>query len=289
VSEVRQQAPRVVREFREPVVVRRSDATRFLWGDEESHLVSDLVYGRGLQISSLIYHLRPGEYFRGSSTWKPLYDQHRVYYVVSGTLAIHDPESGEIATAVAGEAISWRGTRYHFGYNFGTEETFVLDWYAPPERAIDVPEVAVSAAKRDLGELRPGQIEFLEAWPDRLSEARAASRAGGVVTVRPADALHLIHGAASPYLVEILASSDALTFGTFSLRPALLTEPESHPGDEVVFALEGGLHIHLPESHDWFELEPLDCAFIPGGTRHRYCNHGAATNRAAFCVAPKYR
>ena len=288
-TDLPEQTPNAVRIFREPALVRRSEAARFLWGDEESHHVSDLIYGRGERISALIYHLRPGEQFRGSSVWKPIYDQHRVYYVVSGTLAISDPESGEIATAVAGEAISWRGARYHFGFNFGTEETFVLDWYAPPERGIDVPEVAVSAAKRDLGEVRPGRLELLGAWPDRLAETRAASQAGGVVTVRPADALHLIHGESAPYLVEILASSDALTFGTFSLRPSLMTEPEAHPGDEVVFALEGGLHVYLPDSHDWFELGPLDCAFIPGGTPHRYCNHGAATNRAAFCVAPLFR
>lgn len=276
--------------FREPTLVRQSEATRFLWGDAESGQVSDLIYGRGERISAVIYTLGPGHWFGASETWKPLYDQHRFYYVVQGSLAIHDPESGEVAVANAGNAVTWRGSRYHFGYNVGRDEAVVLDWFAPAERPPDVPETAVMGAKRGLHEIRGGRYELLGAWPDRRpEERRRALEQGGLMTVGPSDALHFVHGERTPLLVSILSSSSHLTAGTFELREATMSEPEQHPGDEVVYALSGRLHVHLPESGDWFELQPLDCLFLPEGTTHQYWSYGAQASRAAFCVAPRYR
>ncbi len=276
--------------FREPTLVRQVEATRFLWGDEESGQVSDLIYGRGERLSAVIFTLGPGHWFGASGEWKTLYDQHRFYYVVAGTLAIRDPETGDVAVAGPDEAVTWRGARYHFGYNAGSDEVVVLDWFAPPERRPEEPESAAAGAKRELGELRGGRYDLLGAWPERRpDERRRAAEEGGLLTVRPADALHLVHGERRPRLVSILSSSPDLTAGTFSLRGGAKSEPESHPGDEVLYALAGRLHVHLPDAGAWFELGPLDCLFLPGGTVHEYWSYGAEEARAAFCVAPGYR
>jgi quercetin dioxygenase-like cupin family protein len=274
----------------EPMLVRHGEATRFLWGDHESGQVADLVYGRGDRVSGFIYQLGPGHWFGASQTWKPLYDQHRFYYVVQGTLAIHDPESGEVAVAGPGEAVTWRGARYHFGYNVGDDEVLVLDWFAPAERPPDVAEIDYAPSKRDLGAIRGGRYELLGAWPDRRAEERSRlADEGGPVTVGPATALRFVHGEKLPLLVSILSSSPDLTAGTFSLRGGSRSEPEQHPGDEVVFALTGRLNVHLPERGDWFELRPLDCLYLPEGTVHEYWSYGAERSTAAFCVVPGYR
>jgi oxalate decarboxylase/phosphoglucose isomerase-like protein (cupin superfamily) len=269
--------------------MRRGDATRFLWGDEESHQVSDLVYGRGERISALIFSLRPGEHFGISKAWRPLYDQHRFYYVVEGQLAVHDPETGDVAVASAGEGITWRGARYHFGYNPGSSETVVLDWYAPREWPVDVPESAISGDKRELRGLRGGRYDLLGQWPQAGLEAR---RQGAdwteIVTVSERNALHFIEGEQRPLLVSILTSSDVLTGGTFTLRPGFMSEAEKHAGDETVFALDGRLHVYLPDAQLWFELQPMDALFIPEGYAHQYCSHGAQSCRVAFCIAPLY-
>lgn len=276
--------------FREAMVVRRSEATRFLWGDEESGQVSDLIYGRGERISAVIFTLGPGAWFGTSKAWKPLYDQHRFYFVVQGSLAIHDPESGDVTVASKGEAITWRGARFHHGYCIGNDETIVLDWFAPPERALGIPEIAVMGAKRDLGEIQGGRYDLLGAWPgSRANERRRTMEEGGVVTVGPSDALHLIHGQRRPLLISILSSGEHLTAGTFELLASTRSEPEQHPGDEVLFCLSGRLHVHLPDGGEWFDLLPLDCLFLPEGTSHTYWSYGAEASRAAFCVAPRYR
>ena len=96
--------PRV---FSAATSVRRADGQRFLWGDEDSGQIADVIYGRGTRISAVTFSLGPGHWFGASKAWKPLYDQHRFYYVARGTLAIHDPETGDVAVAGPGEAIGW--------------------------------------------------------------------------------------------------------------------------------------------------------------------------------------
>lgn len=284
------QAPKGTRHFTEPTLVPYSEATRFLWGDEESHQVYDWVYGRGDRLSSLIFSLRPGEYFKSSKTWRPLYDQDRFYYVLQGNLAIHDPVSGEVAVANEGEAIYWSGKKWHFGYNFGQRETLVLDWAAPPERAVDVPEVEMSKQKPDLAEPVGGRYDLLDRWPaERPRVETTAWQGGGMVTVRRQDCLHLIAGNNKPTLVSLFISTPVITGGVIDLLPGHMAEAEAHPGDEVLFATRGRLNVYLPDTYDWFELHPRDSLFLPEGVRHQYCNYSDEMAQLVFAVSPHYR
>lgn len=284
------QAPKDVRYFKEPMLVRYHEATRFLWGDEESQQVSDIIYGRGDRIASLTFSLAPGGYFKSSKAWKPLFDQHRFYYVVQGSLAIHDPERGEVAVAEACEAIYWRGAKWHFGYNFGQSETVVLDWYAPQERPPHVPEIEFGKTKPELKTVVNGRYDLIGRWPAALIETRdQLLRDGGMVTLGKRDALHLIVGDMAPAMASLYVSTDVMTAGVMELRPGSKTGPESHPGDEVLYVTAGRLHVYLPDSYDWFEVHPRDSVFLPEGIRHQYWNYGDQPTAFAFCVAPHYR
>jgi quercetin dioxygenase-like cupin family protein len=274
----------------EPMLVREFEATRFLWGDEQAGQVSDLIYGRGRRNSAVTFTLGPRHRFGASETWKPLYDQHRFYYVVRGTLAVQDPETGEVAVASPGEAITWRGSRYHFGYNVGSDEVVVLDWFGPAERAPDQPEITTMPDKRPLGEIRGGRYELLGAWPDRReSTVAGVLDSGGLTTVNTGNALHFIQGARNPLLVSFLTSSEHMTAGQFLLTSGTHSDPEQHPGDEVVFALSGQLNVYLPGAGQWFELRALDCLYLPEGTAHQYWSYGDEATTAVFSVAPSYR
>ena len=90
------------------------------------------------------------------------------------------------------------GARYHFGYNAGDDDVVVLDWFAPPERAPDVPETATMGAKRMLEGVQGGRYELLGAWPDRLPDERRKTLAdGGMTKVGPEDALQIVQGVAA--------------------------------------------------------------------------------------------
>jgi quercetin dioxygenase-like cupin family protein len=284
------QAPKGVKQLMGPTLIRYEEATRFLWGDEESHQVSDWIYGGGARTSSFMYSLRPGEYFKHSKIWKPLYNEHRFYYVYQGSLAIHDPESGEVAVAREREAIYWRGNKWHFGYNFGMQEALILDVWAPGGFPLDVAEVEVSKQKPDLAEVVNGRYELLERWPMARQEVEEkAWREGGMVTIRRADCLPLISGESNPTLVSLFISTDEVTAGYRELLPATQSDSEVHPGDEALLVTRGRLNVYLPESYEWFEVHPKDSLFIPEGISHQYCNMSDTPVEFFFTVVPHYR
>jgi len=282
-------APKGVIPFDHARVVRYAEASRFLWGDEKSGRVADVIYGRNEKIGTLIYKLKPGGFFRSSDTWKSIYDQHRYYYVVQGELTVQDPESGDIAVATTGQAIHWRGAKWHFGYNFTSQEAIVLDWYAPQERPPQVSEIEFGATKPRFERGIPGRSEYLGRWPDALIESRKeAHRSGGISTLTLADALHFVHGETHPVRESIFVSSQELTAGVVSLGASARSEDRSHPSDKVIFNLTGRLHVYLPQTFDWFELDPWDLLYLPPGTPHQYWNYTAGLVTFAFMVVPSY-
>lgn len=277
----------------EPRLVRKFEATRSLWGDHESGVAADIDYGRGELLSAVLLTLGPGRWFRSSDRWRavPPNEEHRFWFVVEGKVAMHDPETGDVAVAGPGEGITWRGMRYHFAYNLGDEEAVVIDWFAPSDRIPGVSEDDQAKAKRPLdGPIVGARQDLLAAWPDRRAEAiETAARVGSPLTVPPGSALQTIQGHERPMLVSIFTAGPKLTGGTFELRGGTSSDVEEHAGAEVVFATAGRLNVFLPRTRDWFELNRYDCLYIPPDTPHEYWSYGAERAVGVFCVAPCYR
>ena len=284
------QKPKGLKALQEPAVIRYEEATRFLWGDEESGLVSDFIYGGGSRISSFMYSLRPGGSFRFSKTWKPKYDEHRLYYVIQGALVGHEPESGQVAVAQEGEAIFWKGDKYHFCYNVSEKETLILDIWAPGGFPLDVAEIDTSRLQPDPKNIINGRFDLLGEWPMARHEFEQRSRQqGDMMTLRRADCLHVLSGEKHPILVDLFASTDEFTVGYIDLLPGVTSDGEVHPGDEALFVTHGQLNVYLPETYDWFELHPRDSMFIPEGVVHRYFNQTNMKTEFCFTVVPRYQ
>ncbi len=282
-----EQAPRSVTLFDGPTLVRWQEATRFLWGDAESGEVNDLIYGRNSRIGCTVFSLAPGRSFRLSGDWKPFFDQHRFYYVVEGALAIQDPETGDVAVAEAGEAVHWRGARWHFGYNFGDREVVVLDWYAPQERPLDVSEIAFGRTKPGLGAVNGMRGDLRGAWPASKAASRAAALGEGrVVRLTRADALNAVHGRRNPVLLRYFVTTPELAAGIVELAPSQCSDTIDDDGEKVIYVLEGRVHVHLPETFDWFELFERDVLYLPPATGHRIWNYGGSRAALAFETVP---
>ena len=91
-------------------------------------------------------------------------------------------------------------------------------------------------------------------------------------------------------LEGLYASTEHLTAGVLELNPGETSVAHAHGGDEVVYALEGVLHVRAfgPDGNSVFELNPDDAAYIPQGVAHEYRSYGSAPARALFGVAPSY-
>jgi len=288
-SDAPKNAPKGLKPLKGPMVVRHRDAARFLWGDGKSGEVADVIYGRNEVIGTLLFKLRPGGYFKSSDTWKSFFDQDRFYYVVKGEIAVQDPETGEIAVARAGEAVHWRGAKWHFGYNFSATECIVLDWYAPQERPPSVTELEFGATKPKLTTEKPGRTELLGQWPAMLAQTKAdAQSKGGMITATRQSALHFVQGESHPVMESLFVSTKELTAGTVDLMAGARSDNRSHPSDKVIFVTSGKLHVYLPTSYDWFELDEWDLLYLPPGVAHQYWNYSDRPLTFAFMVVPKY-
>ena len=56
----------------------------------------------------------------------------------------------------------------------------------------------------------------------------------------------------------------------------------------MIFVTAGKLHVYLPESYDWFELDEWDLLYLPANTPHQYWNSSGQPLSFAFMVVPSY-
>ena len=264
-----------------------TSCARILWGDEESGEVNDYIYGKNARIGCTIFTLSPGRFFRLSGDWKPFFDQHRFYYVVQGQLTIQDPETGDVVVAEAGEAVHWRGARWHFGYNFGDEEVFVLDWYAPQERPEDVSEIAFGRTKPELAEVRGMRLDLSGRWPASAPALRRrALEDGTIVKLALEDALNAVHGARNPVLQRYFVVTPMLAAGVVDQLPSRRSDNFEEDPEKVIFVLAGRVDVCLPETFDWFELFERDVLYLPANTVHQVWNYSSKRASFAFKMVP---
>lgn len=241
---------------------------RYLWGDDESRHVIDWYYLASPELLVSLHVLPPGGRYAHSDTHKSFYLADECYYLLRGELTVHNPETGEVHTVRAGEALHFRAGTWHHGYNFGTETVEILVAFAPlPE---DITAAAdISALATPLDEIRGGRYDLLGAHPWNAAEARANEK---IRVLRSSDWLELIHGTAQPVRIQLFASTEKLTMGRITLPPGVVTDMASHPGDLVGLVTAGWAGVFEADRSDWHELRREDGVLIPGGTPYRLMN-----------------
>lgn len=271
--------------FDGPAHIPYEAAARHLWGDPEAGEVADWIYVSSQKIHQLVFGLAPGQAFRHSEAYRTIFGADEVFYVLSGTMVLCNPETGETHRVAAGEAVFFRRDTWHHAFNYGTEPLRVLEYFAPP------PSQGTSGAYAQrrpyLSESRYHQPELAQRWPMAQAEAQ---RAWTMKVLRQPDILWQLEGGERPVLVGILASTEHLTVGTVELLPGQQSAVHMHGGDESLYLLEGCLNIRLPEHNGqrWFELKPGDGFYLPERTPHQYYNISDRPARMIFGVAPNY-
>jgi Mannose-6-phosphate isomerase len=269
--------------FDKPTLIPYSQVTRHVWGDDNSGKVMDWIYVSSSKIHQLVFSMPFGGNFRHSEDHRTIFAADELYYVLSGTLVLSNPETGEIHRLEKGEAAFFRRDTWHHGFNYGTEPLRVIEFFAPP------PSQGTSSAyaktKPNLKEFRYQQDELVGKWPMARKEAGFSMTA-----VRENDILWRMEGKNHQTLVGLLFSSDQLTVGKQILLPGQQTEVETHGGDESVYLLEGHLAISVETqgASPWFELNPGDGFYLPQGAAHQYRNMSDQPTKFLFGVAPAY-
>lgn len=271
--------------FDGPAHIPYEAATRHLWGDREAGEVADWIYVSSDKIHQLLFGLPVGGSFRHSDAYRTIFAADEVLYVLSGTMVIANPETGEVHRVLPGEAVFFRRDTWHHAFSLGPEPLRVLELFAPPPSQGTSGSYARTKPYLDTSTYH--QVELRGRWPMARAEAR---RAFTIQVLRDSDLLWELEGEDQHILVGLLASTEHLTVGKITLLPGQHSDLQTHGGDESLYVLEGTLNIRTPENNGqrWFELKPGDGFYLPEGTPHQYYNVSDRPAQIIFGVAPGY-
>ena len=273
-----------------PGAIPHESAVLKLWGDDVSGRVNDWIYVPNDKIQQMVFSLVPGGGFGHSRDHRTNLGADELYYVLSGTLVLANPQTGEVHRLRKGEAIRFGRDTWHHGFSYGPETLRVLEYFAPPPATGSSQPYA--RTKPYLETPAYVQDEWIGRWPVSAKEA-AARHTQHVITAD--DVLWRLEGSEHRILVGIFLSTDELTAGYIELLPGQRSDTRVHGGDQAGYVLEGRLNLFLPEDpgpgpgNGWFQMEEDDGYFVPAGTPHRYYNMTAEPVRLMFGVAPTYR
>jgi quercetin dioxygenase-like cupin family protein len=280
-DELKPQGPRGIG-YQKATLIKAADAPRFLWGDEKARYVSDWIYGSSPRIHMMSFEMPVGARFGNSPDFKTYYNCAETYHCLKGEFTFHCPETGEVHVLKKGDTLYFPPNTWHWGYNFGSETSHILECLTPrTEEAVE----AYAIKQPWLTDIRLGPLKEVGQYTPGAS--RGTQRA---TLARAGDYLYEIVGETRPMRVGIVCSTGMLTVGIIDLHVGQEGEFITHPGDKVLYCLEGRANIYLPDdSPNWWEMRPGDSAFIPGGTRHAFFNTSDAMAKVTFGVAPGYR
>jgi quercetin dioxygenase-like cupin family protein len=266
-------------------LLRYEDVVRHLWGDDESGRVADWIYLSNRALHVIVFSLPVGGGFTHSPAYRTVFGADEVMVVLEGDFALANPETGEVVSARPGEAVFFRKDTWHHGFNVGTSQVRVLEFFAPP------PATGTSG---EYARLRP----YLEKADWRYDSGASASdevegkgpsmRRKTLSRIEEGSLTLELRGSDRKTAVGYFARTEHLSAGTMTLNPGTRLPAESHVGDELVYIDEGSLFVCAPDNpgQKWFELGARDGMYLPARVSHEYHNLANRPAKALFAQAP---
>jgi quercetin dioxygenase-like cupin family protein len=261
------------------VAIPYASVTRHIWGDAEAGEVFDWIYASTDKIHALVFGLPPGGAFRHSREFRTVFGADEVLSVLSGTMVLANPETGEVIRVPTGDSAFFRAGTWHHVYAHGSDPLRVLELLAPP------PAKGTTGA---YARMRPYLEHSRYADDSVLGHLPGRDAANSTLKwLRSGDVVYRLEGDG---LVGILASTDELTAATLTLPAGKAGHAHAHGGDEIVYLRTGTLSVRTwtGDKAQVFELGPKDAAFIPAGIAHEYRNYTDSETEAVIGVAPSY-
>jgi mannose-6-phosphate isomerase-like protein (cupin superfamily) len=260
--------------------IRRSEADAFVWGDPGSGEVQDWKYVSNYEIHALLFRLGPRGLFRHSDAHKTIYAADVFYYVLTGTLVMHNPETGETQRVVAGEGLFFRRDTWHNGFNYGEEPVEVLDFISPPpltgstsSYSEGVPLLVSSVRRRR---------DIIGRWPWQDADKPAVS----MHIIRPSDIVWEIDEADFPALTGTMVSTEHMTVGKIELLPSQAAAPRRHKAATVGFVVQGTIELTGQDSHPGAPLRVSqgDAYVVDRESEYQLTCSGPEAASVVFCI-----
>ena len=119
-------------DYKKNTFIKFSNLKIHLWGDKVSGYVKDWIYVSNKSIHQIIFGIKPGSNFKHSNEYRTIFGADEFLYVLSGTLIISNPQTGEIHKVEEGQSVFFRKDTWHHAFNYSNKELQVLEFFSPP-------------------------------------------------------------------------------------------------------------------------------------------------------------
>ena len=102
--------------FDGPTAIPYSSVTRHVWGDAEAGEVADWIYASTDKLHCLVFGLPVNGAFRHSREFLTVFGADEWLCVLEGTLAISNPETGEVERIPTGGSVFFRKDTWHHAF-----------------------------------------------------------------------------------------------------------------------------------------------------------------------------
>ena len=253
----------------EPTVIRRGDTAHHVWGDRIAGFVTDRVISSTQQLHVLEYELPPSGEFRHSELNQTVFGADVLYMVLSGSLLLANPETGEVVRSDAGEGRLFHRGTWHNGFNPSTTETVrVLEFFSPPP---------ARGTASDFSRTQPPLDSVLyrdTRWSGRWPEARALQAAStSFADVSPRNALLSFRDDDPGHLIATLVDTQFLRVDHGTVRSGHVEDFVDADAESVLYVTEGELWVDVWAAGVGYQatsvLLPGDAMFLPAGCSER--------------------
>jgi mannose-6-phosphate isomerase-like protein (cupin superfamily) len=248
-----------------------------VWGDRESQLVADWIYASTAKLHVLMFGLAPGKWFKHSSSFRTVFGADEVLYVLSGSMLASNPETGEVMSFEAGEALFFRKDTWHHVRAQGSEPLRVLEFFAPPP--FQGTSGAYAATRPYVDSPRYSRDEFIG----------DSFRVPSTTTFRRIGKRDHVIRLEGEIAVGLIASTSQLTVAEVEVPSGAWGERTVHGGDAMLFGLQGELMVRIfwNDVSVTFEVGPHDAVFLPQSAEYEVLSFSGVA-KALLGAAPAY-
>ncbi|MCI4644771.1 MAG: cupin domain-containing protein [Hyphomonadaceae bacterium] len=257
-----------------PGLIRKSEVSPLLWGDEQAGFANDLFYRLTPELAIVVACVAPGGRFTSSDTFRTVFDSDEALFILEGQYTIQNPETGEVRVADEGELILLRGPQWHYGYNFSDRELRIFEAIAP----VDLNNSTADMVRPEVAKgFDPSALEDFPRTRD--------SGACNMDVVARDQSVAVLYGEQNPVRLDVFASNDRVSLALIELAPGQRTDSIRLPFEAAVFVTSGCLHVRVPDGGVWTEVTVDELFALPPNTEWQLFNGKADRCSVVLAVA----
>ncbi len=297
-----------------PIKITAEAAHYLAWGPDADglHRTPNPVYVSTKALTTGVFYLPPGDYFKPNNHPNP-----ESYVILSGTLWVGNPETGQYSQLERGDAYVIPAFAFHSGYNFSDETVEILfmiarlahtdemranptydDHYQNIREAIVLHHEAEHHYQRHPSWAQPGyrtgdspesRLDDLLCWPPREGKSVHSNFDTDHVRVSgQKEWLHFVTGKdyKHQFLTSFCYSTGEFQTGNVKIPPGRVTNAIKVKGERVYYPQsETPLIVVLSESGSTLVGKKGDGLFVPANLVHQFQNPGHRSIDALFVSA----